>query len=248
MQQAQRDHLSRTDIADRALAMLTAVFGDSINLLEPAPIEKLIEIFQTNGWLTFCHDDDLGILPGGRVIYGEFNVEPMRIRISPKLKTSTPRFRFTLAHEIGHFVLHRKLIGKGLYINREQMPSDGASELKYREMATLSDLGWVEWQANEFALALLLPTVTLFQKIQKIQQGLGINRNFGIIYFDDQPINQADASQIIVALEREFDVPKALLWRRLRHLNLLQDRRTKRIKMAYDSIGALFHSQKNNSG
>lgn len=56
---------------------------------------------------------------------------------------SVTRRRFTIAHEIAHFVLHRDLIGDGVI-------DDGL----YRS-ATLS--GTVERQANRYAASILMP-------------------------------------------------------------------------------------------
>lgn len=218
--------------------MLSAALGNVLDRNRPAPLRQLITRYQDKKWLTFSDNEDLGTLPGNRTIYGEFNVEPLRIRVSSKLEQWSPRYRFTLAHEIGHFVLHRKLIGKGKFISREQIPRDSAHQLKYREMETLSDLGWVEWQANEFALALTLPIMALSKKIRQQQENLGISRNKGVIYLDDQPKNSINARRIVSSLARDFQIPRVFCWKRLRHLDLLQDKR--KIKTTHGIIDTSF--------
>ena len=155
------EYLSRDQISRRAMDMVQAVFKSAPSSLRPQPVERLIGIFQEKGWLKFSHDEDLGELPGSRKILGEFSVEPFRIKIDRSLSAGSPRFMFTLAHEIGHFCLHRRMIGVGKFISREQLPRDAEDHLRYREMAALSDLGWAEWQANEFAMALILPQLSL---------------------------------------------------------------------------------------
>jgi Zn-dependent peptidase ImmA (M78 family) len=243
MQRSPIEFLSRDDIARRAEEMLLATFGGSVNPLKPAPLQRLIETFEKNKWLTFSHDQDLGELPGQRKIYGEFRVEPIQILIDKSLEPWSPRFCFSVAHEIGHFALHRKKIGIGKYINREQLPADSASRLRYRDMATLSDLGWAEWQANEFALALIMPVYSLQQHVRKIQQDLGINRNLGIIYLDHQACNRVDCGLILGHLLHKYQVSHTLLRRRLRHLNILHDRRPTRRNNALKALGSLFHSE-----
>jgi Zn-dependent peptidase ImmA (M78 family) len=60
------------------------------------------------------------------------------------------RRRFTIAHEIGHFVLHRDLIGDGI-----------VDDALYR--SSLSDV--IEAQANKFASQLLMPEFLLERAI-----------------------------------------------------------------------------------
>lgn len=202
--------------------MLTRLFGKDFNVYRPAPLERLIDTFQKRNWIAFSDVEDLGELPGGRPIYGEFNVDPLRIRISPRLERWSPRYRFALAHEIGHLALHRDMIGVGRYISREQISSDCEIQLKYREMASLSDLGWVEWQANEFALSLLLPPVFLFEKVSQRQKELGVIKNRGTIFLDKQLINRADAAMTIAFLSHELQIPSSFLTKRLKHLGLIK--------------------------
>ncbi|MCY4184258.1 MAG: ImmA/IrrE family metallo-endopeptidase [Rhodobacteraceae bacterium] len=61
------------------------------------------------------------------------------------------RRRFTLTHEIGHYMLHRKLIGDGLHDNRIYRSEKGSrfynKKIKARH----------ETEANKFAAYLLMP-------------------------------------------------------------------------------------------
>lgn len=60
------------------------------------------------------------------------------------------RYRYTLAHEIGHFVLHRELFQDFLF--------DSTEEWK-RFVSEMDDVkrGWLEWQGYNFAGCLLMP-------------------------------------------------------------------------------------------
>lgn len=61
-----------------------------------------------------------------------------------------PRVRFTLAHEIGHYVLHRSFI--------DQLRFGSIRDwMEYRQSLNEDSLGWFEYQANEFAGRLLVP-------------------------------------------------------------------------------------------
>lgn len=55
-----------------------------------------------------------------------------------------PRVRFTLAHELGHFFLHRRLLTPGRAFHDEDVLAEG-------------DLAFVEREANSFAAECLLP-------------------------------------------------------------------------------------------
>jgi Zn-dependent peptidase ImmA (M78 family) len=67
-------------------------------------------------------------------------------------KNSPKRKRFTLAHEIGHFLLHR---GRGIHVDTDQM--------LFRREGSVSDPR--ETAANQFAAALLMPRVLLEKEI-----------------------------------------------------------------------------------
>lgn len=70
------------------------------------------------------------------------------------------RYRFTLAHEIGHMILHGYLY-KQFEFNTidEWVEAIEDMPLKQREMA--------EWQANEFAGLILVPRSALDREFQK---------------------------------------------------------------------------------
>ncbi len=74
-----------------------------------------------------------------------------------------PRVRFTIAHEIGHYILHRSFI--------DQLKFDTIDEWKtYRKSLNSDNLGRFEYQANEFAGRLLVPVdklVVLFRSERK---------------------------------------------------------------------------------
>jgi Zn-dependent peptidase ImmA (M78 family) len=72
------------------------------------------------------------------------------------------RLRFTLAHEVGHWVLHQEQIRKCAFRNPEDW-------MHFREDFLEEDLGWFEQQAYEFAGRLLVPKDRLMAEIH----GLG---------------------------------------------------------------------------
>lgn len=75
------------------------------------------------------------------------------------------RMRFSLAHEFGHWVLHRDTL-KDLLI-RPELPTDEALEYYLEAMRAMGDKDYstLEYQANEFAGRLLVPVTALRETI-----------------------------------------------------------------------------------
>lgn len=77
------------------------------------------------------------------------------------------RFLFTLAHEIGHWVLHRKyfFIDEGQqslfdYYNEEEKNSIICAKRNENDMIKVrkrTEGEWIEWQADNFASSILMP-------------------------------------------------------------------------------------------
>ncbi len=70
------------------------------------------------------------------------------------------RTKFTIAHEIGHFILHGELFKK-LNINSVETLGTLSSKI------TDDEYGWLEYQAYSFASQVLVPKKTLFEEIMK---------------------------------------------------------------------------------
>jgi hypothetical protein len=90
-------------------------------------------------------------------VLGAIWIEDKRIRIDESLDTSitpnkTGRYRFTLAHEAGHWELHRSYFlarsMQGSLFNQSTEPS---------VVCRAGDTEPIEWQANAFASHLLMP-------------------------------------------------------------------------------------------
>jgi len=67
-----------------------------------------------------------------------------------------PRIRFTIAHELGHYWLHKEVI-------KELDFATIAEWIKFRLALPPSTTGWFEYQANEFAGRLLVPVNRLIE-------------------------------------------------------------------------------------
>ena len=101
------------------------------------------------------------------------------------------RQRFTIAHELGHLILHKRQLLNQVHIDKK-FPA------LMRDVDASAGIDLIEIQANHFAAELLMPTDIIRKELHK--------RKF---YIDDeQPIKQ---------LAKKFRVSKQALEYRLRH-------------------------------
>jgi len=240
---SQREILSHPAIEQRVDRMLDYVLPDRGDDPTPPHLQRVVTVLKSQYDVRFSFSEELGRLPTGKRIFGTFAVAPLTIRVTSLLPKWSPGFQRTLAHELGHLALHRKMIGKGKYISREKPIVDTARQLRYRETAELSDLGWVEWQANEFAMCLILPQRYLRVLVCSVQVEFGIRRNLGTMYLDDQPCNKRDCRRVVEKIAKASGAKTPLLWRRLRFLGILEDHQKKRARPALDTLDALFDTE-----
>lgn len=136
-------------------------YTGSINTV-PVPIDRIIEI-------------DLGIdiqPEKGLIVERGFDAY-----ISNDLKTISidqevydderfsNRRRFTLAHELGHIILHRNIIEKIIFTHRKDW-------WKFHSNMKCENLEWFENQAREFAGRFLVPRERLIDEINKRRAGI----------------------------------------------------------------------------
>lgn len=88
------------------------------------------------------------------------------------------RYQFTLAHEIGHWILQRKEL---LYDENQISLFDTIQDLSEKDSiqclnrfvnpeynTLITDLDWLEWQANYFASAILMPKIIFLKELSKL--------------------------------------------------------------------------------
>ncbi|MDF1585432.1 ImmA/IrrE family metallo-endopeptidase [Marinimicrococcus flavescens] len=73
------------------------------------------------------------------------------------------RQRFTMAHELGHYLMHRHLIGTGVDDNVAYRSTDAGSYYNLRIKQTH------EVQANQFAAHLLMPTQLVKEEWERLK-------------------------------------------------------------------------------
>ena len=113
----------------------------------PVPLERVTQYLQLETEAAALGDDVSGLLviTGARGLIG-YNSEQSRVRQ-----------RFTVAHEVGHYVLHSDK--EGLFIDKQYT----AVFKRDQNSSTGEDLR--EIQANQFAAALLMPEDLLVREM-----------------------------------------------------------------------------------
>jgi Zn-dependent peptidase ImmA (M78 family) len=155
--------LHKSTIDSKAADLIRRVFGASLDSSSAIDLEEIVwHLSETEG---LVYDDDAD-LPnhGGEIILGKTQPTKHRILLSSELKRDDEpgRARFTLAHELGHWVLHRPLfLAKAQELSFFGADSMDEFEFIGLQRAIFSEGGRAtipteEWQANRFAVALLI--------------------------------------------------------------------------------------------
>lgn len=117
-----------------------------------API-KIDLIIKSQGLKLVPYDED--------GVSGILMIEKNTATIGYAKRESPERQRFTKAHELGHFMLHR---GGNLFIDKD-------FKTMYRPSTSGPSTEWQEWEANEFAACILMPEDLVRAEMKKVHIG-----------------------------------------------------------------------------
>ncbi|WP_145914936.1 ImmA/IrrE family metallo-endopeptidase [Comamonas thiooxydans] len=147
--------------------------------------------------------------------------QPALIELFSEPESNAGRDRFTLAHEIGHF-----LLSHGAYLKSEQYDEADQPDAA-RGVDSDNDIRRLEYQANHFAACLLMPR-DIFIDVFSVQLfNFDVrNKEQGVLYVDSQQCNLDTYFSITSRLMRAFGVSRAAVTIRLAGLGLLNDVRT----------------------
>jgi Zn-dependent peptidase ImmA (M78 family) len=232
-----RQRLNRNDIDTKAEEVV--LHFDAQAFARPrSPIYEIVTGLTKTYNIPFVFNQDLGYSKSGKKILGRFDFKPRQILIDKILPNDSPRFRWTLCHEIGHLVLHRKLDPKLISRDKPQFV-DTRTELRFLRTAQRSELEWIEWQANQFAAALLLPRPIVHTAVVAVQHKLEIPRP-GWIYLDEQPRNLRDYINVLRNVSERLNVSRTVLRIRLINLGILVDERRSKKDHIQNVLRSLF--------
>lgn len=167
-------YLEEAVIEGEAAVLLHAVFGGPWRDRSPVDLETIVyEYLSPKENLIF--DPEAGLPPeNGEVVLGKTLPIRGKILLNRALRAGEPgRARFTLAHELGHWVLHRKLF----LARRQMLDLFSGAEVEDFEFVGLNRstfpsscrpgaVAREEWQANRFAVALLIDPQLLREEFQ----------------------------------------------------------------------------------
>lgn len=148
-------------------------------------------------------------------VLGSVDFNNKIITLSNTLTYGDVRWRFSIAHEIGHIVLHSKLLS--------DFSIKEISESSFDNVTTHFDdknLLYLERQANRFA-ALLLISEQEFTKAYKNYHSRNPFRRFPYLYLDSQPCNITFCNEVFVYMANHFHVSKEAIKIQFEQLNLL---------------------------
>jgi len=215
------------DIERLAEAFLACFCPSVLDRPEFTPLMQILQELQGKLGLRVEPAARLGNSPEGHKYLGSFEPASRTIRIDESLTlTDDPRFSFTVAHELGHFVLHSDVnleaLDQGHTIIR-----DSGRDLVLNRVDSAKPRSMLEWQANRFAVGILLPRRTVSEAVRLVQSELGIIRNLGSIWIDASESSEVDFKETVRRLGALYQVSKAALRYRLDELGMLREFRSR---------------------
>ena len=145
--------LEPEEIAGRANSLCREAFGELPD--GPVDLDALLfdHLYEHHG-VAFFKDRPLDPQDGQRVLGMTYPLAN-EIHVDSRLAQSDQvgRYRFTVAHEIGHWVLHRPL-----FLDAHDVDDDAHIVTLERDVVEADQDSYhpEEWQANHFAISLLL--------------------------------------------------------------------------------------------
>lgn len=184
--------------------------------------DNLCEYLSNALKVEFVFDEILGIHEKDELL-GKITFDPLRIYITKELQLNKPRWRFTLAHEVGHLILHRNILKT--YVTEN---------IDIAEMLSLSGKfsnytnKYLEIQANKFASVLLLPKESFLREVQIFFDKENLRK--GYLYLDHQQVNQKLLRDLLLILQAKFDVSSEAAKYRLYSFGLIKNNDMKSVK------------------
>ena len=152
---------------------------------------------------------------------GRLNISNRTIYLSDKLVIDSPRWRFTLAHEFAHVVLHESILIEGsTYIvsDKDNMDDPYLRHVNYSIPASIKRM---EIQANIFACYLLMPKFLMYIEYVKKKGVLGIHQPY--LRLDDQSVNMKNFDTIVAEISKRFGVSKQVVRHKMYEYELVED-------------------------
>ena len=187
----------------------------------PIPTDGLELLIEQQEVVLDCYSDldYLGADTHGATVF-EPN-KPTRVYVSKQLSENAVRenrFRTTLAHELGHVLLHGPLFRAAKTGDLFDLSASSRATCTRRSVELAAQTDWLEWQAGFVAGALLMPITRLRQLAATTLSEVGA-----------VSIDSTAAQSLIRRVMRTFQVSRAAAEVRLQQAGLVTPREVSRL-------------------
>lgn len=193
--------------------LLKTYVPEVFQIIQPTSLKHICDFISKESSVNFIFNENLG-QSCGKEILGKISFNPTCIYVSSTIQNKH-RWRFTLAHEIGHYILHLQYLSEHSNSNIDTTESINLN-------ITDKILQRMELQANVFAGHLLMPEYSF---IALVKQRFMLDRIKGHkLILDGQYCNICTFHRVISEISHFFDVSKESARYRLQDLNLYEDK------------------------
>lgn len=209
--------LSTEDIEEFTTSLLMTYNPDIVNGERMLDWEKFGLFLAQTYELTISFGPMNGLDSRGHKIISYCSFLTKTIEVDKTLE-NTNRAPFLLAHELGHFFLHNRIV-----LNQHEYESfnDSAYNLSIDRHKLENPRAWIEWQANQFAASIILPRKSILFRlcVEQYKQRLQIGKP---LYLDDQLDSRITFNTIITNLARFYFTTKTSIIYRLNALDMIK--------------------------
>ena len=226
---------SRKDFDGIAELVLHEYAPEQLDQAQPLEVEKFVDeaysltildryLSASGNILGMINFDDLDVMVVNlQKQYQKEHLMSGTILVDARLLTDSShrRRRFTIAHELSHWIIHRQMYySDGPCCNLRQVKNYIACRetgvFPGKQRYEWSDSDWMEWQADHFASALLMPASTFYPAARAIME----RRRVGSYILEG--CGSKAAEDVISALCDTFDVSRTAVRIRLKERNFLR--------------------------
>ena len=158
--------LSRT-MLEEVVEQLITEHGYTPNSFSWRDLTTFFKLLQSQHNITL-KIEDLGGLYNKKVL-GAMDNDRNILYLDEAIMNHGAIYHFTFAHEIGHWALHRHRKVQITATDQRQYYADSEDNFISKEKL-VSALDWLEWQANSFAGALLMPRHHFLRQVKSVSQ------------------------------------------------------------------------------
>lgn len=225
-------YLKSTDIEGIAYEVLGKYCPAALKTPRMTPIGDILQGLFTNTGLLLARQD-LGYKDTAKIL-GKVNFPKKTLFLDVSLDGERKAaFRFTAAHEIGHWVLHRhRWIKLRLSPRANPMDEFTDDEKSMYRLDQRTPKEWLEFQANVFAASLIMPREPFGRAVVKAQLEMDIVRNLGVVFLTADVHGTRTFQELVMKLSHVYDVSRESVKVRLRTLKMLHDETAREVKSA----------------